>query len=81
MDASLQANTGYGGFCPTHRMQDRTAGVKGCKIQLQFVYTFLYLCFVLELGFTTLANKDLRTTRLYLICFLYFIKPHSKHHL
>ena len=34
----------------------------------------------MELGFSTLANKDMRF-RLCLICFLYFIKPHSKHHL
>ena len=74
MAASLLVNTGCGGFCPTQR-------VKGCKIGLQFVYhLILYLCYVLELGFTTLANKDRRTTRLCLLCFLYLIKPHSKHH-
>ena len=78
MDALLLAKTGCGGFCPTHR-------VKGCKIGPQFVFQLyhliLYHCYVLELGFTTLANKDRRTTRFCLICFMYFIKPHSKHHL
>ena len=67
MDASLLANTGCGGFCLTLRM-------KGCKIGLQFVlqlyHLIMYLCYVLELGFTTLANKDRRTTRL---CLLFLV--------
>ena len=45
-----------GGFCPTHR-------VKGCKLGLQFIFQLyhliLYLCYVLELGFTSLANIGL----------------------
>ena len=47
----------------------------------QLYYLILYLCYVLELGLLTFPNKDMRTTRLCLIYILYFIKPHSKHHL
>ena len=53
-------------------MQDRTV-VRVLVVPPDFIS-------LLFSGATTLANID-RTTRLCLFCFLYFIKPHSEHHL